>query len=349
MASKITRRIASDAGVPELASILAKLPGSDLTSLLLDVFRTRASGLREPAVLAQTEREALLQPSSVGARVLNHFDRIAFAAAEGFEAVDPSPVCALGAERVLGGIHQNNVLTTIRNAEVLGDSTPALALECARRRRRDRSGAVRLCCSSRAIRLQPFDVPGFTPHFRLFAMVSAGRDGGTGTFEYQEIAQHVGFYLGLFRALNEEGFSLTAPLVEVSDMRITEAALAAHGCSHDDVRRHVRAHIPGSGDRFLADRGIELKCDQGLPATVGDLASEFPEAQFRLDPTRLEGLGYYRSLCLRISPTAPDGVRYPVADGGCTDWTARLLQDRKERLMTSGIGSEFVCRKFRVQ
>ena len=39
------------------------------------------------------------------------------------------------AAAVLGGIDQNNVLTTIRNAEVLGDSTPALALECARRRR----------------------------------------------------------------------------------------------------------------------------------------------------------------------------------------------------------------------
>jgi len=35
-----------------------------------------------------------------------------------------------------------------------------------------------------------------------------------------------------------------------------------------------------------------------------------------------------------------------VADGGFTDWTARLLQDKKERLMTSGIGTEFVCRRY---
>jgi hypothetical protein len=52
-------------------------------------------------------------------------------------------------------------------------------------------------------------------------------------------------------------------------------------------------------------------------------------------------------LCLRISPLAPDGVRYPVADGGFTDWTARLLQNRKERLLTSGIGTEFVCFRYK--
>jgi hypothetical protein len=40
-----------------------------------------------------------------------------------------------------------------------------------------------------------------------------------------------------------------------------------------------------------------------------------------------------------------DGARSAVADGGLTDWTARLLQ--KEQLLTSGIGTEFVCRSYR--
>jgi hypothetical protein len=50
---------------------------------------------------------------------------------------------------------------------------------------------------------------------------------------------------------------------------------------------------------------------------------------------------------LRISPIAPDGNRYAVTDGGFTNWTARLLEDRKERLLATGIGSEFVCAKYR--
>ena len=61
----------------------------------------------------------------------------------------------------------------------------------------------------------------------------------------------------------------------------------------------------------------------------------------------MEGLGYYSGLCFRISPAAPDANRYPIVDGGLTDWTARLLEDRKERLLATGIGSEFVCRAYR--
>jgi hypothetical protein len=77
------------------------------------------------------------------------------------------------------------------------------------------------------------------------------------------------------------------------------------------------------------------------------LGDEFPEAQFRVNQERLEGLGYYRSFALRISVQAPDGNHYPLVDGGFTDWTARLLGNKKERLLISGIGSEFVCKTYR--
>ena len=268
-----------------------------------------------------------------------------------------------GTSFTLGGIDQNNVLTTIRNAEVLGDSTPALALECARRRRprtrRTAEQALRLCGSHRVVRLQSFDFPGFTPHFRLFGMVSAGRDSGSSAFELRHLAEHIGVYLRLFRLLNAAGFRLTAPLVEISDLAATERLLAAAGVSRDEIRAHVRAHIVGGSERFLAERGIALPAStaESLAESprlalvqehiVGALQAQYPEAGFRFTLARLEGLGYYTALCLRISPTAPDGQRYPVADGGFTNWTARLLQDNKERLLTSGIGSEFVCRRYR--
>jgi hypothetical protein len=36
-----------------------------------------------------------------------------------------------------------------------------------------------------------------------------------------------------------------------------------------------------------------------------------------------------------------------IVDGGFADWTAGLLANRKERLLISGIGSEFVCKTCR--
>jgi hypothetical protein len=269
---------------------------------------------------------------------------------------------------VLGGIDQNSVLTTIRNAEVLGDATMPLALECARRRketsRRGDPASVRLVSSQRMIRLQPFDIPGYVPHFRLWSMVSAGRDTGSQAFETEHLGEHLRFYLGLFRSLADHGFRLESPLVELSDTRVVQALLAAHGVSSEDIRESIRAHRLEGSEKFLADRGITM------PGTIEELAgvvsapsldrltrlnsnlldplrSEFPEAQFRFNFRRLEGLNYYSGFTLRISPLAPDGIRYPVGDGGFTDWTARLLQNKKERLLTSGIGTEFVCFKYR--
>ncbi|HLH00760.1 MAG TPA: hypothetical protein VKX49_30920 [Bryobacteraceae bacterium] len=366
MSSNILARIAAENGAPRLAEILAQdLSGSDLQSLLLHVFQARAQRLSE-SDLANAHTRPLFAPSRIDARVLHQFDQAAFEAARHFEALDLSPVSTLGLNRVLGGIDQNNVLTTIRNAEVLGDPTPALALECARRRDKPatREGAVRLCASQRVIRLQPFDVPGFTPHFRLFALVSAGRDTGSHAFEMEHLKEHIRVYLDLCRRLNLAGFSLQTPLVEVSDTAMVGDLLSAAGIGPEGVRAAIRAHKPGESERFLAERGVRLPHDvedptRELPGVhprhrlarvkseVFDaLAPAFSEARFRFNLARLEGLGYYQGLCLRISPLAPDGNRYSVIDGGFTDWTARLLQDRKERLLASGIGSQFACSSY---
>jgi hypothetical protein len=357
MPSPILERIAGQVGFPALFEALAEgLTPSDLQSLLLEVYRTRASVTGPSEVMARSGKPLHLA-SSVDARLLNRFDWMAFEAAKGFEAMDLAPVCAFGTEAVLGRVDQNNLLTTIRNAEVLGDATPALALECARRRKKERapSAIVRLCNSHRVVRMQPFDFPGFTPHFRLFSLVSAGRDMGSSAFEMWHLGEHIRFYLRLFRALNGEGFRIAAPLVEVSDLRITEDLLAEAGVTRGEIRESIRAHHVGGSARFLEQRGVALpreiehrRLAQIRTEVFEPVHAEFPEAELRFNLARLEGLGYYPGLCLRISPMAADGVRYPVIDGGFTDWTARLLEDRKERLLTSCIGTEFTCRRFRL-
>lgn len=355
MQSKIIQRIASEAGLPGLPSALSELPSSDLQSLLMYVYQARTAGLGISDVSRVADRP-LLQPSKIDARLFNSFDRTAFEIAEDFEAIELAPVCALGLNRVLGAIDQNSVLTTIRNVEVLGDATMPMAMECAIRRKNS-PRIVRLASSHRVVRLQPFNVPGYVPHFRLFSMVTAGRDTGSLAFEIQHLGEHIRCYLRLFRRLNNHGFHLASPLVEISDTGVVRRLLAAHGVSLDEVRESIRAHRPGGSAQFLAERGLALP---ELPAGPGAerlarikselmdvLQAEFPEAQFRFDLARLEGLNYYTGFCLRISPEAPDGVRYPVADGGFTDWTARLLQNKKERLLTSGLGTEFVCLRYR--
>jgi len=165
--------------------------------------------------------------------------------------------------------------------------------------------------------------------------------------------------------LNEVGFRFESPRVEISDVSVIGELLSAAGVALEELRAAIRAHKLGESERFLTDRGVVLpeqvhdpvKELPGINAQhrlarvkteiFEELAPAFPEAEFRFNMARLEGLSYYRGLCLRISPLAPDGNRYSVIDGGFTDWTARLLQDRKERMLASGIGTEFACSRYR--
>jgi hypothetical protein len=349
MASKIAHRIERELGMAGLVDALAgKLPASDLRSILMEVYRVRAAGVTAAGIMAHADRDPLMAPSTVNARDLLAFDSAAFRAAANFVALDLSPVCPFSATFALGGTSQNNVVTAIRNSEVLGDPTIAMALEVARRRRS--GGVVRLCASHRVIRLQPFDVSGYSPHFRLFSMATAGRDTGSFRFETAHLREHVRVYLDIFGTLNGAGFTLQNPLVEFTDMIAMEAALSGAGVSRDEIRTSIRAHRPGGSERFLRERGVaalpDARHSQLEHDVITPLREEFPEARFRMNQQRLEGLGYYHSFALRISPQAPDGKRHSIVDGGFTDWTARLLGNGKERLLVSGIGSEFVCRAY---
>lgn|SRR5215207_8068452 len=365
-------RIARTARVPELADVLAdRIPSADLSSVLLHAYRQR-SARRAPAdLMAQRERDATVAAADVDARRLNVLDRLAFAAAERFEALELAPVCPLATNTVLGGIDQNNVLATIRNTEVLADPTTAQALECARRRRLGDSH-VRLCASNRVLRMQPFDVPGFTRHFRLFALASASRATPSHGFELAALREHLAAHLRLLIALGTEGYRCHDITVEVSHSRIARAVLAHAGADLDQIRSRVRSHAPSEAAEPLDEQGVSrVILRDPLPAMNAILGSElagparllasvhrdvfsalgrqFPTVDFVFDLTRTEALDDYAGAMLKISATDATGVRLGLADGGCTPWTQRLLSDRKERLLVSGIGLSLIATRFSQQ
>jgi hypothetical protein len=79
----------------------------------------------------------------------------------------------------------------------------------------------------------------------------------------------------------------------------------------------------------------------------GPLQAEHSGVRFEFNLHRLTGLGYYEGPCFHIKLKNNLGQEFMLADGGLVNWTQRLLGDNKERLMTSGIGIELMCRVFR--
>jgi hypothetical protein len=231
-----------------------------------------------------------------------------------FQPVELSPVCPLGTVSMLSPISQDWTVSTIRNTEVVADSTNVLALECVVRRREQKSfssgkaAPVHLAASHRLLRGQKFGVgPGTRQHFRIFTLCSAGRDPGNLGFETEALGLQIGFYLA---ALGRFLGTKTALRVAVSDLGSNVA------------RPVVRSEV------------------------VEKLQSAHKEVRVGIDQDRKQGRGYYGELCFKIFATSFKGREQELVDGGDVNWTQKLLNNAKERLIISGCGSERMCELF---
>ena len=109
----------------------------------------------------------------------------------------------------------------------------------------------------------------------------------------------------------------------------------------EEIVRHLKAHTAAIK---AIDRRREIVVD------VADHSGRYDEAHrvveqvgsapgvlASIDHDRTSGNGYYQHLCFKISVRFDDDL-LEIGDGGSTDWTAQLLDDRKERLVISGLG-----------
>jgi hypothetical protein len=314
--SQIIERIEREAGIPDLANILTnRLAPTDLQSLLLEVYSRRAKKREPRAVLEDHVSNRFSRTATIPPSRLLEWDRIAFSLLpRGFQPIELSPVCPLGTVSVLAPISQDWTVSTIRNTEVVADSTNVLALECAVRRHERRNfssgkaDSVHLASSHRLLRGQKFGIgPGTRQHFRVFTLCSASRDSGNLRFETETLGLHIGFYL---KALSRFLGAKTVLRVAVSDFGSKLA------------RPIVRSEV------------------------VEKLQAANKKIRIGIDQDRKQGIGYYGQLCFKIFATPSKGREHELVDGGDVNWTQKLLNNAKERLIISGCGSERLCELF---
>lgn len=188
---------------------LTGLPGSVLTSFLLALAERRA-GARGPAdVLRQWERDSFTGLAAVDLRRLLRAELRLLDAASAFEAVELPPLAPLGACSAVGPTSQNKIVTTMRGTEVVSDPTNVLALECAGRLRRDPDRPVRLATCQRVVRAQAVpNRPGYSHHFKLFALAAAGREAREHGFLVAAVLEQVRALLAGFDQLTQDGYAL---------------------------------------------------------------------------------------------------------------------------------------------
>jgi hypothetical protein len=117
----------------------------------------------------------------------------------------------------------------MRGTDVVSDPSNVLALECARRLRRDAATTVRLATSHRCVRAQ--EIPkrrGLTASFRIFCLVSAGIERQNHAFVVDAIVEHMTVMLHGLDRLEQHGFAFP-------DRRITVLATEQCGALGDRI------------------------------------------------------------------------------------------------------------------
>lgn len=376
--SEIIKRIIAKIGIPDIMNVLESIPSTDLQSLLLEIYRKKANELEVRDISQQAAKNRFVSVASVNQRQIATFDHIAYEVLpKNFEAVELSPVAPMGINKVLGGTNQNNVVTTVRNTEVVADPTSTLAIQCAQKRsvflNQDHTNTSRasLATSHRILRGQSFDdIDGFTPHFRAFALATAGRDVGFERFEKEVVVEHISFYLSLLDALSATNeYNAHDVTVSISDIRMIEQLVSVFKMDRQSIGRNTQNPLYSAFGEYGINLPKTVSSVGNIPTetveayglqkpvemlTIAEqsivhlLQKRFPNVVFNFDIERTAGMGYYSTLCFKIAATNESGEKLPLADGGMSTWTQKILNSKKERFFSSGMGSELFCKMFAI-
>jgi hypothetical protein len=261
-------RVGREIGGMELVGRLAALSGSDFTTVMLEVVRRRAARETPATVLRRYQHDRFVRPGGTPWRASRRAEDVLLGCLPPeIEVVPLAPLVPLGTHSALATVSQHKVVTAIRACEVMADPTNALALEAAVRRAGQPRETVRLAAVQRVVRAQRFPV-GWSAHFGLFAMVTAGRDQGSGRFERAAVAEQLRFAVAALRAAGAPGVQVALTPLSDAGERIATAAAAALATEPAEV---VTDHDRVGGRGYYRDLCFKVNAlvDDG-PAEIGD-------------------------------------------------------------------------------
>ena len=315
MNSPIVTRILKRIGQPNLIRVLTKeLTGTELNSVLLDVFSDAISKLSPPLLLNRYQLNRFVKPADLPVLELKRMelDVLELFNSFNFEPIELSPVSVLGSCSVVATADQDKVLSALRGTEVLADATNSIALHICdiKQRSKDLPNQPEMISFStvqRHVRTPQINIKGFTPHFKIGCLVTAGTDRGSYSFEKESLCQHI----------------------------LAMKALYLNYYKVDDVRF-----------RFLC-RNNGYDSSERLAQQVKEfVVGKHPDVAIEVITKPEKEIDYYKGIQYKVDIQVR-GKTFEIADGGFVDWTQKLLQNKKERMLSTGIGFDFMYRILR--
>jgi hypothetical protein len=311
MKEKIIEHITQKTGIPHLVEILAQgLSGSELNSLLLEVFNQRQKNIPPALLLQQYQVNRFVHPAETDmiGLLTRELEVLRFLKGRHFQPIELSPAAQWGSCSLLAPVDQKKVISATRSTEIVADATNSLALYIADLKRSGNIPAsgitpspageecLRYCTVHRHIRTQELREKRHTAHFKIGCLVSAGRDTGSYRFECTSLQEHFLALDHLFR----EVFGI----------------------------QKIRFKLQKREGYNSPDLLVEAVLNHLRSTTSLEVTHEAPPSN-----------NYYKGIQYKMIIEL-NGKEMEIADGGFVDWTQQLLGNNKERLLISGFGLE---------
>lgn len=299
---EISQRILRKIGIPDFFEKIRPLNTADFNSVLLKLFSFRTAASSPQKVLHTFRENRFAAPGDIDPVKLHQLelDLLSMASKSGITTKLLSPVAPLGSCSAFGCVSQNNVLSAVRNVEVLSDPTNLLAIMLADdllANRIEDTGCTHYAAAERVVRGQKFQGKNSKAHFGIFCMVSTAKDKGSYLRERELLKQQLQFYNELLRTKYNGKMAVT-----------------------------------------LRPRTGYTACEDFFEKMASFIRDLFPAIAITVD-TGSENNHYYRGLNFKIY-MQKEGERIEIADGGFVDWISKMTGDKKDRCLISGLGLE---------
>jgi hypothetical protein len=312
MSSIIVRKILDRIGQPDLVDKLGEsLSGTELNSLLLEVLRQQTLKCSASQLLNHYQTNRFVKPAEVNVLELKRIelDLLNIFQESSFEPLELSPVTVLGGCSVLAPADQNKILSALRGTEVLADATNAIALHVSDLKKR---------------RAWNPKTPGEQIRFATIQ-----RHVRTQTIAGKGFMPH--FKIGC----------LVSAGLDTGSFSFEKMALLEHVQMMQRIFFEYY-HVDQLSFRFLCRKGYADPLRLAKDVT-GFITQHHPEIITDIVESPEKDIAYYSGLQYKVDIKV-NGTAYEIGDGGFVDWTQKLLQNKKERLLITGFGFEIMYR-----
>ncbi|MBP1994343.1 hypothetical protein [Paenibacillus eucommiae] len=295
-------RILKKLGNADLIALLVEeISGGDLNTLLLKIFNERLKTSTPSDLLKRYRDNRFVHPAEVDAIQLKQLemDVLNIAIHHGVTPIQLSPVAPLGCTSVIGPVDQNKVISALRGTEVVSDATNLIALHIAD------------LIKTNNLREDLFRFSTTHRHVR---------------------AQFFGNVPGML------------PHFDLFCMVTSGVDQGSYGFEKQSLWEHIQVYQ--SIFKTLFESDIEVifserggyKDSAGLISRVISHGHELQLKNVKISTgTPNKENQYYKGLQFTIKTVIGD-KEYYIGDGGFVDWTQKMLENKKERLVISAIG-----------